>query len=222
MTGWLGLVGGGEWSPACTVNEMIVEHAAGRPIVVLPTAAAYEMPDQMLAIAATCLRGLGATVTPCRALTKSDAHDEHHVAAVRAASVVYFTSGSAMHVRTMLKGTPLWDAVLTAWRSGTALIGSGGGAMAFADPMIDPRGGAYTLGLGVIEGIAVLTEADQWTEERRRRVMRMADANTVVAMISTGAALLHTSEGWSRHGTLELSRSGAAIAIDELAAPSVL
>jgi cyanophycinase len=211
MTGCLALIGGGEWTSACTVNRQLLETAPNNTVAVLPSAAAFEGPDAMLADATRVLTALDASVVAVRAISKSHASDPAFVSNVARAGTIYFTSGSALHLRTMLKTTPLWEAVLSAWRNGAVLVGSGGGAMAFADPMIDPRGGAYTLGLGVVEGIAILTEADTWTLERKKRVLRMADATTVVAMLDTGAALLHTATGWQAHGHVELHQGGKPI-----------
>ena len=208
MTGCLAFIGGGEWTAPSTVHKLLLAAAPNTRVAVLPTAAAYEGPDAMLEAATKVLGRLGADVIALRAISKTDAHNPVFVDAVAGAGVVYFTSGSALHLRTTLKNSPLWDAVLRAWRNGAALVGSGGGAMAFADPMIDPRGGAYTLGLGVVEGIAVLTEADTWTLERKRRVLRMAEDTTHVAMLNTGAALVHDDAGWHTHGHVELHLGG--------------
>ena len=61
-----------------------------------------------------------------------------------------------MHLRSVLKETPLWEAIVEAVGSGGVVAGSMAGAMVLTDPMVDPRGGAFTLGLGLVRGLAVI------------------------------------------------------------------
>jgi len=43
--------------------------------------------------------------------------------------------------------------MLAAYHGGGVLAASGAGATLVCDPMVDPRGGAYTVGLGVVAGL---------------------------------------------------------------------
>src|SRR3546814_1509632 len=79
-----------------------------------------------------------------------------------------------MHLRSVLKDSPVWDAVLDAWQDGAVLAGSAAGAMVLGDPMVDPRGGAFTLGLGLIEQLAVIPQHDTWSEDKAKRTLRIA------------------------------------------------
>ena len=54
------------------------------------------------------------------------------------------------------------------------LAGSGSGAMVLCDPMVDPRGGALTLGLGLLEQLAVIPHHDTWSEDKAKRTLRIA------------------------------------------------
>ena len=47
------------------------------------------------------------------------------------------------------------------------LAGSSAGAMVLCDPMVDPRGGAFTLGLGLLADLAVIPAHDHWSEDAR-------------------------------------------------------
>jgi cyanophycinase len=70
------------------------------------------------------------------------------------------------------------------------------------DPMVDPRGGAFTLGLGLIDGLALVTEAETWSADRLHRTLKLA--NTPVAELPTGAALVRTADGWEQIGEVIL------------------
>ena len=43
-TGMLALVGGGEWSPGCTFDQVLIEASGATEVAVLPTGSAYENP----------------------------------------------------------------------------------------------------------------------------------------------------------------------------------
>src|SRR6202042_1117572 len=99
---------------------------------------------------------LGGRALGLMVLGRADAEDEANAAQVRAARFVYLGGGSPMHLRSVLKGSPVWEALLEAWRHGAVVAGSSAGAMVLTDPMVDPRGGALTVGLGMVEELAVI------------------------------------------------------------------
>ena len=76
-----------------------------------------------------------------------------------------------MHLRSVLKDSPVWDALVTAWQGGATVAGSSAGAMVLCDPMVDPRGGALTLGLGLLEQLAVIPHHDTWSEDKAKRTL---------------------------------------------------
>jgi cyanophycinase len=99
-----------------------------------------------------------------------------------------------------LKGTPLWDAIVQVLASGGLVAATGGSAAAMCDPMVDPRGGAFTLGLGLIDGVALVTEAETWSTDRLHRTLKLA--NTPIVELPSGSALVHTKQGWERVGEM--------------------
>jgi cyanophycinase len=98
----------------------------------------------------------------------------------------------------VLKATPLWQAISDVLDAGGVVAATGGSAAAMCDPMVDPRGGAFTLGLGLAVGLALVTEAETWSSERLHRTLKLA--NTPVVELPTGAALLRTADGWEQVG----------------------
>ncbi|HYD11026.1 MAG TPA: Type 1 glutamine amidotransferase-like domain-containing protein, partial [Acidimicrobiales bacterium] len=144
MTGTLALVGGGEWTDGCTFDAALLAASGGSEVVVLPTAAAFEQPDKAVATATSWFEALGGTVRGLHVLNRRDALDPSNVDAVRAARFIYLSGGSPLHLRSVIKETPLWEALDDAWHGGAVVAGSSAGAMVLGDPMIDPRGGAFT------------------------------------------------------------------------------
>jgi cyanophycinase len=195
MSGVLALVGGAEWTPGCDFDAELLQASGGTDVVVLPTAAAFENPDAAVEHARRWFDGLGGTVTNVRALQHRDALDPANVDAVRAARFVYLAGGSPLHLRSVLKETPLWQALVDAWTDGAVIAGSSAGAMVLCDPMVDPRGGAFTVGLGLVSNLAVLPHAKDDVAGAHKRTFELADRGLVLAAIPERGALLRDPDG---------------------------
>jgi cyanophycinase len=201
MPGTLALVGGDEWRDGCDFDRELLERSGGREVVVLPTAAAYEHPERAVEAARRWFDELGATVTPLRVLTRRDAVDPAHATALDDATFVYLSGGSPMHLRSVLKDSPVWDGLVAAWERGAVIAGSGSGAMVLCDPMVDPRGGALTLGLGLVQPLAVIPHHDTWSEDKAKRTLHIAPAGLPVVGVDARTALIRDPDGaWRAAG----------------------
>lgn len=200
--GWLALLGGGEWTPGSEeVDQHLLAQAGTSQVLVLPTAAAYEHPDKAVAVAKTYFAGLGATVQGCMVLRRADAEDPATAAQVRAARFIYLAGGSVLHLRSVLKSSPVWEALVAAWAGGAVVAGSSAGAMVLGDAMVDPRGGALTLGLGLVSQLAILPHAGSWADEKTQRTVNLATGGLRIASVEEHSALLLSPEGqWSTAG----------------------
>jgi cyanophycinase len=202
MPGTLALVGGAEWRDGCEFDRDLLDASGGSEVVVLATAAAYEHPERAVATAREWFDRLGASVHDLGVLARPDALEESAGEVVRDARFVYLADGSPMHLRSVLKDTPLWEALVATWDAGAVLAGSGAGAMVLCDPMIDPRGGALTLGLGLVEQLAVIPHHDTWSEDRARRTLQITPASMPLAGVDERTALIRHPDGhWSAKGT---------------------
>jgi cyanophycinase len=201
VPGILALVGGGEFSAGCDFDAELLAASGGSEVLVVPAGAAYEHPSRLVERAATWFEGLGGRVREVAVLTRRDAMDVDHADVVRAGRFVYLAGGSPMHLRSVLKDTPLWDALADAWQGGAVLAGSSAGAMVLTDPMVDPRGGAFTVGIGVVAPLAVVPHADTWSEEKLHRTQVLAPKATPVVGIDERTALLRLPDGsWKAAG----------------------
>ena len=106
-----------------------------------------------------------------------------------------------MHLRSVLKDSPVWDALLAAWNDGAVLAGSSAGAMVLCDPMVDIRGGAFTVGLGLLVQVAVIPHHDTWSPEKARRTIHLAPAGLPVVAVDEQTAVIRAPDGtWTVEG----------------------
>src|SRR5439155_24786901 len=185
----------------CTFDRALLEASGGSEVLVLPTAAAYEHPERAVETAKAWFDGLGGKAEGLMVLRRHDAEDDANAAAVRASRFIYLSGGSPMHLRSVLKDSPLWDAIVAAWNDGAVLAGSSAGAMVLCDPMVDPRGGAFTLGLGLVAQLAVIPHHDHWSPDKEKRTPDLAPAALAIAGIDEQTALIRDPDGhWRAAG----------------------
>lgn len=201
MSGTIALVGGNEWREGCAFDADLLRASGGNEVTVLPTAAAYEHPERMVDEAAKHFALLDAEVRALPVLTRGDAEDAAMADAVRASRFLYLSGGSVLHLRSVLKASPVWEALLEAWQNGAVVAGSAAGAMVLTDPMVDPRGGAFTVGLGLVEQLAVIPHFDGWSHDKAKRTLELAPRGLPVVGIHEQTALIREPDGtWRAAG----------------------
>lgn len=165
MRGPLALVGGDELRPGNEPIDRALVAAAtahGGPAYVLATAAARHRPQLAVRNAVAWFAALGLEVGELPVYTAEDARSAELAERASSASCVYVVGGDPDVVLEVLRGSPVWDAIVAAWRGGAALAGSSAGAMAMASHVLLPgdRGRAAVAGLGLVPGVAVIPHRD--------------------------------------------------------------
>ena len=201
-TGIVALQGGGPFVANDELDRRLLATVGATKALVLPTADAFEHPERLIASAMAWGERLGVAVEALMVLRRGEAMEAGAADVVRAARTVYFVGDQPLHLRSVLKDTPLWEALLAVLAGGGLVVGVAGSAAALCDPMVDPRGGAFTLGLGLVPDLALVTEAESWSPERRHRTRELA--NTTLAVLRTGDALVRSAMGWESVGDVEL------------------
>lgn len=191
------LQGGGPFSANDEFDAQILSAHPGY-VAILPTAEAFENPDDLVQLSVAWAKRLGTTTKLCAVYSRADAREESFATIISQSAVVYVVGDSPIHLRSTLKDTVVFDAVATH----PCVVATAGSAAAMCDPMVDPRGGAFALGLGLVSGVAVVTESEKWPDERLQRTLSLA--NTSVAQIPTGAALMYQDGTWSTYGAVVL------------------
>lgn len=202
MSGTIALQGGGPFTANDDLDRRLLAAAGATRVVVLPTADAFERPERLVAAAMNWGERLDVQVEALMVMRRGEAMEQGAANVVRGASAVYFVGDQPLHLRSVMKDTPLWEALRDVLTNGGLVAASGGSAAAMCDPMVDPRGGAFTLGLGLVPNLALVTEAEGWSPERLHRTRELA--NTAFAVLRTGDALVRTAEGWEIVGNAEV------------------
>ncbi len=202
MNGILALQGGGPFTANDDLDRRLLHDAGATRVVMLPTADAYEHPELLVAASMNWAERLDVEVEALMVMRRAEAMDDGAVGVVRGARAVYLVGDQPLHLRSVLKGTPLWEAIRHVLGEGGVVAATGGSASAMCDPMVDPRGGAFTLGLGLIDGLALVTEAETWSADRLHRTLKLA--NTPVVELPSGSALVHSAAGWEQVGDLTI------------------
>lgn len=219
--GPLAIVGGVEWEDGCDFDTELLSACQADEVVVLPTAAAYEHADRSVQKAQRWFDRHGVAVRGLNVLSRRDAEDPRNAEIVASARFIYLSDGSPLHLRSVLKDSLVWEALVTAWRRGAAVAGSSAGAMVLGDPMVDPRGGAFTLGLGLVQKFAVVPHWERWTGDKARRMTQLIPRDVVAVEIEERTALIRWPDGrWTTEGEgrAVLSLAAGKISCDEIEA----
>ena len=207
--GTLAFVGGAEFSPGCEFDADLVAECGAREVVVLPTATAYENPTRRRERAEDWFGALGVGCRWLDVYRRAEADDTEAPAAVREAAMIYLTGGSPLHARSTWLRTAVWEALVEASGAGATVAGAGAGGNVLCDHMVDVRGGAFTLGLGLTDELAMISRADTLSAERISRTVRLAPPGLLVAAVDERSALISRPDGsWETVGTVTLYRNG--------------
>lgn len=197
-SGVIALIGGGPFRDNDDLDRRLLQEVGAELVVVLPTADAFEEPAALVAAAMSWAERLEVDVEALMVLQRHDAEDPAAAEVVRGARAVYLVGDSSQHLRSALKDTPVYEALAAVVAQGGLVAAVGSCASALCDPMLDQRGGAFTLGLGFVQGMAVVPEADSESEERRQRTLSLATSPLVE--LPTGSAVVRRGEEWELVG----------------------
>ena len=201
MTGPLAFVGGRPFTDGCTFDAGLLERSNADEVIVLPTAAAYEDPARRVTDAETWFGALDVPVRGLDVLGRQDALDPDNADAVRTASFLYLVGDNPMHLRSVLKDSPVWSALVEAWQGGAVLAAVGGASRVLCDPMVDPRGGAFAVGLGLMPGMALIPHQEHWSHDKAQRTLALAPAELPVVAVDDATALVRDAAGsWTVEG----------------------
>ncbi|MFN2568862.1 MAG: Type 1 glutamine amidotransferase-like domain-containing protein, partial [Candidatus Dormibacteria bacterium] len=103
-------------------------------------------------------------------LTRGDSRDPELARRAAQGHLFYLLGGDPGPVVTVLAGSPVWRAMVDAWRRGAVLAGSSAGAMGMCASVLlraawpDRSRRRYVAGLGLIPGCAVIPHFDTFGE----------------------------------------------------------
>ena len=196
--GVLAFCGGGAFESNDELDRRLLAEVNAQRVVVLPTADAFEEPGALVAKAMTWAERLGVEIEALMVMQRHDAEDEGAAGVVDAATAVYLAGDSSMHLRSVLKDTAVFAALRRVIERTGLVVAIGPSAAAISDPMFDVRGGAFTLGLGLETGVAIIPESERWSDEALARTRSLA--TTPLIELPTGAAAVSRGGRWELLG----------------------
>lgn len=181
--------------------------ASDGPAFVLATAAARQRPDLAVGNARAWFGKLGLAVEELPATRRADVISRENVERARRGRFFYLVGGDPGVVPKTLAGTPMWEAVVLAWRDGAALAGSSAGAMAFGEWTLirDRRPGdarrRYRAALSLIPRVAVIPHFDRFGERWVQGSLAAAPLDDIVLVgVDERSAALWRDGVWGAFG----------------------
>jgi cyanophycinase len=204
VSGVLAFCGGGAFDRNDDLDRRLLQEVSADRVVMLPTADAFEQPAVLVTTAMTWAERLGVEIEALMVLQRHDADDDGAADVIDSARAVYLAGDSSMHLRSVLKDTAVFAALQRVLERGGLVAAIGPSATAVSDPMFDVRGGAFTLGLGLASGVAIIPESERWSEEALNRTRSLA--TTPLIALPTGSAAVYRDGAWELFG--EAAASG--------------
>jgi cyanophycinase len=202
--GPVALVGSGEYLPVLEHVERALLTGREPRFVQLATAAAPEgssVLDRWHDLGADAARRLGVEQIVVPVVDRGSAHDPANAALIGGAGLVYLSGGNPKFLADTLRDSPVWAAIVAAWRGGAALAGCSAGAMALSASLPDIRHPWRPAlpGLGVVPMVEVLPHFDAFAARMPDLVLRRvagAPAGVRVIGVDEDTALVGGLDGW--------------------------
>lgn len=173
--GPIALVGGSEFMPpARPLDRWLLERSGGDEVLVLPTAAARHRPEMAIDTAQWHFEKIGGRVEPVMVLDRAAASDAAVAERLAAARFAYLTGGDPGVLADVLRGTPVWEAILAANASGAVVAGSSAGAMVMGPAMMAPMWETPLEGLGWLPDLVTVPHFDRLDGTRRTAYLDQA------------------------------------------------
>jgi cyanophycinase len=205
--GPLALVGGDELGPGNEPQDRILVAAArGGPAYVIATAAARQRPDLAVANARRWFGTLGLEVEELPLTKRSHATSAEIAARARSGRLFYLVGGDPGLVPKVLAASPVWSAIVEAWRDGAALAGSSAGAMALGawtlirDRMPGDDRRRYREALGLVPNVAVVPHLSTFGERWIPSALEAAPGDAILLGIDERTAALFADGSWRVEG----------------------
>jgi cyanophycinase len=208
--GAIALVGSGEYSVQMQELETELLHlaiSAGKKnrYIQIPTASSHEgehSREKWRRLGQEQSDRIGSQCIYLPIHEREDAFNLEYIKAIKDAGLIYFSGGDPHRVAEILSGSPLWEAIIAEWKSGTSLAGCSAGAMAFGGTIMGIRKSKHSPGLGLLPGIEVIPHYDKmlgWLPDRVTAFIAGGVTDSILLGIDENTALVHT-DAWRKFG----------------------
>lgn len=216
--GAIALVGSGEYSLAMQELETQLLHRAisrgkKNTFIQIPTASSHEgdsSREKWKRLGQEQSDRIGSECIYLPIHERDDAFNPEFVDLITDAGLIYFSGGDPHRVAEIYKDSPVWDAIVEQWQSGTSLAGCSAGAMAFGGTIMGLRRNHHTSGLALLPDIEVIPHYDKmlgWLPDRVATFILRSDTTSTLLGIDENTALVYT-DAWRKfgHGKVHLLR----------------
>lgn len=215
MPGSIALVGSGEYLPAMVeLEKSLINDAIARgkkaTFVQIPTAAGQESEDRLnywRALGKVQADRLGVEQIFLPIYDRESAMDRQYAQLINESALIYLSGGDPHYLAKTFGDTPVWDAIVSNWKSGTSLAGCSAGAMVLSLTIPNFRILKHgpTEGLGLLPEIRVIPHYNKffkWIPDSAAKVLLHPHNNEILLGIDELTALVRRSDQqmWRVHG----------------------
>ena len=226
--GYLLLEGGAEFGGRMRDPDLkAIELAGGfaAPIRIIPTAAAPDNNHQRAGNnGIRWFQSLGASdVISLPLIDKPSATDGRIAKSLQAAKFIYMLGGFTGYLGETLTGSPAWEAVLEAYRSGAVIAGSSAGAMVMCEFYYDPGARRVVKGLSLVPNSLVLPHHNTFGKSWAPQLTKQHPDVTLIGIDEQTGMLDDGGGTWTvygrgsvtyyRNGQVEIHEAGNAFSV---------
>jgi cyanophycinase len=171
------------------IDNARLQLSEGADVVVVPTAAAFNGLTAAAIVVADVVTTFEYRVEGLMIADRTAADEPYFVERLTSADLVVLCDGSALHARSVWRATPIGDALGRAKR----LVAIGSVASVLGEVMIDPRGGAPTLGLNLFQGVAFTTPT---SEEQLTRTRSLLAPEVALVVLESRGVVNFNGSAW--------------------------
>lgn len=138
---------------------------------------------------------------------RADAIEFNDIDVISRCALIYMSGGDPHHLARSLHGTPLFDAISSAWLGGSSLAGCSAGAMVMSSyiPHFRLSRQDPTEGLGLIPGLRIIPHFDKFfrwiPESAAQRLLQVKSDETLLGIDELTALMRRTDTTlWQVHG----------------------
>lgn len=223
--GALALVGSGEYSLQMQgleseLLQLAISAGKSNKYIQIPTASSHEglsRRDHWRRLGQEQADRIGSECIYLPIHESEDAMNPDFVEQVKNAGLIYFSGGDPHRVAEIFSGSPLWDAIVAQWKSGTSLAGCSAGAMAFGGTIMGLRRSHHSLGLALLPDIEVIPHYDKmlgWLPDRVASFIVGSHSTSALLGIDENTALVLTDK-WRKVGTGKVHLLRGALDFEE-------
>lgn len=208
--GPIALVGSGEYlAPLREMELALLRLGGSHRYVQIPTAAGQESHDRLRywkELGATQAHFLKAEQVFLPIYTREDAMREDFAAEIDGAGLIYLSGGDPHYLARTLIDTPVFEAILRNWKSGTSLAGCSAGAMAMGSdvPHFRHLKREGEPGFSIVPHIRTIPHYDKffkWIPEvAAQKFLRAPEGTIVLGIDEDTAAISDDRMSWRVQG----------------------